>query len=320
MLVQKLKAITEAVWFHVFITAVILAAGLLVGIETYSDFAAQHEPLIHFLDNLILTIFVIEIGIKVGAEGRKPFRYFLDPWNIFDFTIVAICLLPASGSFVAVFRLARILRVLRLVTALPRLQLLVGALLHSIPSIMYIMVLLMLHFYIYSVMGSFLFGANDPTHFGNLHISFISLFRVVTLEDWTDILYTQMYGSDVYYTDQFSSLSPDPSAQPVVAAIYFISFIMLGSMIILNLFIGVIMNGMNEVQQEQDKLEMMKAKKETDIVTLPFELEQLFEDINDLKERIELIQSLASYEKNTSLIKNGNKGRKRIAKHWRKPI
>ena len=138
------KKITETSWFQNGITFVIIFAGILVGIETYQEFAARHGYIIHFLDQLVIWIFVAEVIIKMAAEGKKPWRYFLNPWNVFDFTIVAACFMPVDAQYVMVLRLARLLRVLKLVRALPKLQVLVGALLKSIPSMAYVSLLLLL--------------------------------------------------------------------------------------------------------------------------------------------------------------------------------
>ena len=245
-----LRQIADAPFFGRAITVVILAAGVLVGVETYADFSARHRGLLHLLDQIILGIFIAEIAIKIGAEGRHPLRYFRDGWNVFDFVIVAACLLPFGSSSVTVLRLLRLLRVLRLVRALPRLQLLVNALLKSIPSMGYVTALLFLLFYIYAVAAVFLFGANDPIHFRSLEMAMLSLFRVVTLEDWTDIMYTQMLGCEGYGYGAQPELCTASQAQPVLAALFFVSFV-LGTMIMLNLFIGVIMNGMEEAHRER---------------------------------------------------------------------
>ena len=120
------------------------------------------------------------------------------PLERFDFVIVAICLMPVNATYAAVLRLLRVLRVLKLVRALPRLQILVSALLKSIPSMGYVAILLFLVFYVYACAAVFIFGANDPVHFGHLPLAMLSLFRVVTGEDWTDVMYIAMYGCDQY--------------------------------------------------------------------------------------------------------------------------
>lgn len=247
---QKLSQSSK---FQSFVTGVIVFAGVLVGVETDAAIVARYGGILHVLDQLVLGVFLVEIAVKVAAEGRKPWRYFGDAWNVFDFLIVAASFLPFAGQHVVVLRLARLFRVLRLVRALPKLQILVAALLKSIPSMGYVSLLLGLIFYMYAVAGTFLFGGNDPVYFGTLPRSFLSLFRVVTLEGWTELLYTAMQGCDRYGYDAMAALCTQPLAQPAVAVTYYVSFILLATMIILNLFIGVIMNGMQEAHNEEEK-------------------------------------------------------------------
>ncbi len=220
--------------FHATIIAVILCAGVLVGLETNAALVARHGPLLHALDAVVLAIFNAEIALKVAAHGRRPLDYFRDRWNVFDFTIVALCVLPVGGPFAAVLRLVRTLRLLRLITALPKLQLLVGALLHSLSAMGYVSLLLALIFYIYAITGIHLFGPHAPEHFGTLPAALMSLFQMITLDNWSDLFHTAR------------------KAAPVAAVAYFVSFILLGTMIMLNLFIGVIMNSMAEMHAELD--------------------------------------------------------------------
>jgi voltage-gated sodium channel len=249
-----LKSFAEHKAFQSFILGVIVIAGVLVGVETYPAAVASHGALLHLLDQIVLFVFVAEAVIKIGAEGSKPWRYFRDAWNCFDFAIVVACFLPFQGQAVTVLRLLRLLRVLRLVHALPRLQLLVSALLKSVPSMGYVSLFLGLLFYVYAVAGVFLFGRNDPVHFQNLERAFLSLFQIVTLEGWVDVLYINMYGCEGWGYDATSLLPCTRSeARPVVSILYFVSFILLGTMIILNLFIGVIMKSMEEAQEETDR-------------------------------------------------------------------
>ena len=249
---SAIKELVDSSWFNNFIIWTIIIAGIIVGIQTYEERVADWLTLLHNLDFLILGIFTIEAILKLIAYRGD---YFKDSWNVFDFIIVVICwaalFMPnIDAGIVAVFRLARVLRVFRLVSALPKLRVLVDAMLKSIPSMGYVGILLFLLFYIYGVMGVFLFKVNDPIRFGDLGTSILTLFQITTMEGWTDILYANMHGCDheVYGLDNCDT----PEAQPTAAIIYFISFVMFGTMIVLNLFIGVIMNSMEEVQREQD--------------------------------------------------------------------
>lgn len=216
-------------WFQPVIVATILLAGVLAGLETHPAIVEGFGPLLRALDMMVLGVFVAEAALKLAAQGRT---YFRDGWNLFDFSIVALCLLPLGSQFAVVLRLLRVLRVLRLVTALPKLQLLVGALLRSLSSMGYVGMLLGLMFYIYAVAGIHLFSAHDPARFGALHTALLTLFQIITLDNWSDVF------------------NPLAAVAPLTATLFFVSFILLGTMIMLNLFIGVITNSMSEMHIE----------------------------------------------------------------------
>jgi len=267
--------ITESSFFHRLVVSVILFAGLLVGLETHAGLVARIGGVLHLLDRVVLGFFVIELALRIAACGRRPWTYFRDPWNVFDFMVVAVCLLPFPTGFAAVLRLARVLRVLRLVTALPRLQILVGALLKSVPSMGYVVMLLGLHFYVYAVIGVTFFSAADPEKFGGLGRAVLTLFEVVTLEGWVDVMDAQIKGLG--------------SAWIPVA--YFVSFILLGTMIMLNLLIGVIVNGMSEAREEtEDAARAARGGRPAvvdDLADLRRQVKALGEGIAALQRRIE---------------------------------
>jgi len=288
--------------FDNFIIGIILFAGLLVGVQTYKEFANRHIEILTFLDSLVLAIFTLEAVIKILAEGKRPINYFRNAWNVFDFLIVTVCLmeplLPLDAEFLPVLRLARILRVLRLVTVVPKLQLIVGTLLKSIPSMFYVCILLFLLFYMYGAMGVFLYGDNDPIHFRNLQTALLSLFRVTTLEDWTDVMYINMYGSDNYgYTpDDFARWTPVPTASPLGAAFFFVSFVLIGTMVVLNLVIGVIMNSMDEMNAEMALNERIKLRRELED-PIREGMEDFHERFLELNEEIQVIKKLIQKER-----------------------
>ena len=293
------KNIVNSKFFQSLIILTILLAGIVVGIQTFKEFALKHAVFLDILDRIILGIFIVEAVIKILAEGNRPYNYFKNPWNIFDFAIVAACLLESiihvGADFIPVLRLARILRVLRLVSAIPKLQLLVTCLLKSLPSMFYVSILLFLLFYIYGAMAVFLFGENDPIHFRNLQTSILSLFRVVTLEDWTDVMYINMYGSNQYgYTaEDLAKWNPVSSGSPLWAALFFVSFVLIGTMIVLNLVIGVIMNSMDESNAEMSiKQEIEKRRSNPEPVRdglhdLQNRMEELSSELKVIKKMIE---------------------------------
>ena len=281
------KSIVNSKIFQRLILVTILLAGVVVGVQTFKAFAREHAILLNTLDLFILGIFVIEAVIKILAEGNRPQNYFKNPWNVFDFIIVVACLLGPvihlGADFLPVLRLARILRVLRLVSAIPKLQLLVSCLLRSLPSMFYVSILLFLLFYIYGTMAVFLFAENDPIHFRNLQTSILSLFRVVTLEDWTDVMYINMYGSENYgySSNDLAKWTPISCSSPLGGALFFVSFVLIGTMIVLNLVIGVIMNSMDESNAE------MKIKQE--LIRRKTSPEPLRDGIYDLQLKMEKI-------------------------------
>lgn len=250
----------------------IFLAALVVGLETNPDLKTRHAHLLGALDTFILAVFVVEILIKLGAELPRPWRFFRDPWNNFDFIIVAVCLLPFESEFATVLRLARVLRVLRLVTILPRLQILVGALLKSIPSMGYVGLLLSILFYIYAVTGVFFFGQADPQHFGTLGDALLTLFGVITLEGWTGLMYDLLRG--------------DSGVPGVKVVTYFISFVLFGTMIMLNLFIGVIMNSMQEMQEEKAVARLSAESTASELEHMERELEALKIRVRAAREKL----------------------------------
>lgn len=226
LLAQK---ITENLNFQRFIIAVIVFNGAIVGMETYPGIMARWEELLEAANRLCLAIFTVEIALRILAHGRRPWRFFTDGWNVFDFVIVAAAYLPGLAEQSTLLRLIRLLRVLRLLSTLPSLQMMVAALVHSIPRIGQMALMASLLFYIYAVAGTSLFGDHDPEHWGSLHVALLSLFRTLTLEDWTDLMYTAM------------------EAYPW-AWLFFVSFVLLATFIIFNMLIGIILNSMEEAR------------------------------------------------------------------------
>lgn len=294
-MVKICKGVADSKWFTNFILGVIVLAGVVVGMQTYKEFEAENHALLSTLDTVILWIFVLEAVIKIISKGKRPLDYFKDPWNVFDFTIVVVCFLPIGGKFIPVLRLARVLRVLKLVSAIPRLQILVNAVLKSIPSIGYVFLLGILHFYIYGCMATFLFSDNDPVHFRNLQTSMLSLFRAVTLEDWTDLMYINMYGSANYGYDESTyaalaniGITEDKvvsTASPLAAGAFFVSFILTGAMIVLNLFVGVMLTGMDEAKKETEIAEAAK-RKESENLDIKEELVQMEQQLQEMSQKL----------------------------------
>ena len=226
------ERLTKARAFEFGIIGLIVANGVLLGLETSPRLVGHAGDWFHFGERFILWVFVAEAALKIFAVSPKVDRYFRDGWNLFDFTIVVLAFIPAVGTFAIVGRLARLARILRLVSALPELRLIVTTMVRSIPGMLNIVVLISIVAYIYAIIGYQIFHEHDPEHWRSLGISLLSLFRVITLEDWTDIMYTAM------------ELHP-------WAWLYFVSFVVLASFVVINLFIAVVINNLNNVKEER---------------------------------------------------------------------
>lgn len=241
-LTMQLKRITEANFFQAFFTFVILFAAVLVGIGTYPAIEAKYGAILGVLDLLVIVLFTVEVGIKIAAHGATPWRFFKDPWNVFDFMIVAVgilFLLPlplAGGQFIPALRVVRVLRVLRLLTAIPSLRFVVDILIGSFRYMGPVSVLIAILFYVYAVVGVSLFGSNDPEHFGTLQASLLTLFGLILLDGVTDTMKSQI------------------AAAPISAVLYFVSFVLFGTMMVLNLFVGIMMRVIEE-QKEKGKFQ-----------------------------------------------------------------
>lgn len=241
-LLEIIRKLINSKYFNYFIFSLILLSAVIIGLETYPSLAKKYYVVLSFVDKLIIALFTLEIALKIISNGKKPWLYFSDPWNVFDFVIVAVCLIPLNDThYFAVFRVLRVLRILRMITIFPKLRLIISALLKSIPSMGYIIMLIGVLFYVYAIVGVFVFGPTDPMHFGDLHHAFVTLFKILTLEGWTDIMNAHVFAESVEGSLQIISIWP---------FFYFSSFILIGAMIIMNLFIGVIMNSMEESKKE----------------------------------------------------------------------
>ncbi|ODR99533.1 ion transporter [Methyloceanibacter methanicus] len=218
--------------FELFVITVIVISALKVGIGTY-PLGPKLTAGLKVLDYAVTIFFLAEILIRMAAEHNLK-RFFSKGWNIFDFVIVTASLIPIDESEMALLgRLLRIFRVLRLVSMIPELQVLLNALLQAIPRMGYVSLLMFIIFYIYGAAGSIFFAEVNPTLWGNISIAMLTLFRVATFEDWTDVMYETM---QVY----------------PLSWMFYLSFIFLVAFIFLNMMIGIVIQ---TLQSEHEKIE-----------------------------------------------------------------
>jgi len=258
------KRIVTTGEFSGFMTFVIMVASINVGLQTDWRIMRHEEWYngLELLDTVILYIFTLEIVMKLWAEGMAPLKFFDDSWNNFDFLIVAGSYVPGAGSSVTMLRLLRLLRVLKLVKRLPQLAVIINALLNGMVSIAWVGLVLVLFFYVFSILAMLLFAQNDPWHFGSLHMSFFSLFQAATLDDWTILMYVSIYGCDKFagIFEDFPEQCTDPKASGLVAVFFFLIFILVGAQVLLSLFIGVISTSMDEAQEAQGAEQGLEKK------------------------------------------------------------
>jgi voltage-gated sodium channel len=231
------QQVVAAKSFEKIIITLILSSAILVGLETSPSFVANHGDWLQLGNTLVVSCFALEAALKLTSVAPRFSTYFRNGWNVFDFSILVLSVLPISGQYVMVARLLRVLRTLRLISAWPRMRMLVSALIKSLSSIFNILFLFGILAYIYAVMGYFLFSHIDAKHWGSLGLALLSLFKIVTLENWSGLL-GEVSGGQPY------------------AWLYFVSFIVLGTFVIVNLFIAVMLSNMeNEERAEHDDAE-----------------------------------------------------------------
>ncbi len=235
---ERVRAFVESVRFERAITALIVVNAVTLGIETSSGALERFGELLHAIDRMALGIFVVELLARAFVHRS---RFFNDPWRVFDFVVVGVSLLPASGGL-SVLRTMRILRVLRIVSLVPSMRRVVNALLAALPGMASIIGLMGLVLYVSSVLATKLFGEIAPEFFGNLGLSLFTLFQVMTVEGWPDIARGVMVHSPY-------------------AWIFFVAYLLIATFMVLNLFIAVVVNAMQS-QVTEDLMDEGKAHTE----------------------------------------------------------
>ena len=258
----KIQEIRDSRWFSNLTTFIIIGYACILGFKTLDEVETNYSLFLKFADYFVTIYFIFELAIKMVAE-KSVTKFFKSGWNIFDFIIVVITLLPLeSSSFAAIARLMRVFRILRLFTSRPELKAIIDMLIKAIPSIIDIVILMFIIFYIYAIIGSFFFVDLPSGLWKDFLISMLTLFRVLTFEDWTDVMYEAM---EVYPW----------------AWIYFVSFVIIAAFVFFNLFIAVIIGEMQKLQEAEMKEELHEDSLKLDI--LLEEIKLLREEVKDLK-------------------------------------
>ncbi|MFP4402110.1 MAG: ion transporter [Candidatus Nanoarchaeia archaeon] len=257
--------ITSNSIFEFFILFIIITSAIIIGVETY-DIENSFINALKNLDYVITFIFLVEITARFLSYDKYR-DFFKSGWNIFDLIIVSISLIPLpSSDYVLLARLLRIVRILRIIQVLPELKLLISSLIRSLPNIFYISILLLIIIYIYAAIGNALFETINPELWGNIGISMLTLFNLMTFDAWAEVLHEVL---DVY----------------PYAWIYFISYAFFTVFTFLNLFIGAILSGI-EREIEKDKEKSRKEQSE--------EIKYMKKKLNLIENKIDVLVEQSS--------------------------
>ncbi|QKS73220.1 ion transporter [Paenalkalicoccus suaedae] len=242
--------------FTTTIIILILINAIIVGVETYQGIYENNRAFFFAADRVLLWIFTVEIALRLLAS-RNIKSFFSNSWNWFDFIIVAAGHIFVGAHFVTVLRILRVLRVFRAISVIPSLRKLVDALLLTIPALGNIFLLMSIIFYIFAVIGTMLFQEVAPEYFGNLQLSLLTLFQVVTLESWASAVMRPIF-EELWWS-----------------WIYFVSFVLVGTFVVFNLFIGVIVNNVEKAENADEEVKDTHK-----------EVTELRKEIQELKELI----------------------------------
>ena len=230
------KKIKESVYFESFSIVFIILAAVIYGVETFS-IPSSIKDLIFSIDYIITIIFISEIMIRMLGEKRVK-DFFKDPWNVFDFAIVSVSLIPIEFlSNILIARVVRVFRVMRLITHVPKFKSIINAFFKSVPRVAYVMALMFVIFYIYAILGSTFFESTDPARWENVFISLWTLFQIATFENWPDIMQAQF--------------DANPNSW-----LFFFTFIIIIAFVLMNMIVGIIVDTISEENAEETRMEI----------------------------------------------------------------
>lgn len=261
-MLTSIRKIVNSPSFNNFITVVILIQAAVLVLETIPAFNKYYN-ILQSINTGVLVVFIIEAALKISASYPNFSTYFKNGWNILDFSIIVVSLIPLGGSYSTVARLVRLLRVTRLSHRSKEMSVVVMTIVKSLPSMVNIFLLLSLLFFIYSIAGYYLFSTIDPLHWGSLPRAAITLFQILTLEGWVEVMAT---------TAQSNPLN----------ILYFISFIVIGTFIVINIFVAVI------VRKSEDAYKALEQEIKNPVTQneILFEIKEIRKKIDELESKL----------------------------------
>jgi voltage-gated sodium channel len=238
---RQLVRLVESPLFDGLVLAVIIANAVVLGLETYRGVTREHSDTLHLLNEVFLGIFVVELALRIASYGRRPLDFFRSGWNVFDFVVVGLAFVPGLRSNSTLLRLARLARVIRVVRLLPDLRILLTGVLRSLPPLFSMALLTTLILFVYGMVGWTLFGDELPGDWGTIGSAMLTLFVMLTLENFP------------IYMEAGMEVHP-------WAWVYFVSFVLVAAFIVLNVLIGIVLNSMEEARE----IERRRALGDTD--------------------------------------------------------
>jgi voltage-gated sodium channel len=270
--VQRCRTISQANWFEYLILGVIVLNAITLGLETYDSVDEAAGGALEVLNTIFLGIFTVEIAIRIIGHGKRPGEFFKNGWNVFDFVVIGAAYLPGVRENTTLLRMVRVLRVFRIVSVLPEMRVLIVGLLRSLAPLGSMGVLILLLLYLYGMVGWTLYHDHDPARFDTIGQSMLTLFTVLTLEGWNDVLDSLMEVSNW-------------------SAVYLVSFVLLSSLLLLNMVIGVVINSIEEAREiirSEERREALASydSDESGEVTVEEHLRALRSTVDSLEERL----------------------------------
>ncbi|MFM9078306.1 MAG: ion transporter [Solirubrobacterales bacterium] len=243
--VPAISRLVHSSWFEGFIFTVIILNAIVLGLETYPDIQDRYGDTLYLLNEIFLGIFIVEILLRISAYGSRPWNYFRSGWNVFDFVVVFAVFIPGVRENATLLRLVRLLRVVRVVSVLPDLRVLLSGMARAIPPIASMAALAVLLIFIYGMIGWKIFGEAIPERWGDIGEAMLTLFTILTLEGWNEILFA---GQEV---TQF-------------AWVFFVSFVLIASFLLINILIAIIINAVEDArdaertQEAEERLQLIE--------------------------------------------------------------
>ncbi len=229
----RFARIADSDRFQAAIIGVIVLNAVLLGVETFDGVMERHGDTLQILNFAFLAVFVGELAIRLLAYGSRPQDFFRSGWNVFDFLIIAALFLPGLRENAALLRMLRLLRVARLLRYLPDVRVLLRGAARAIRPATGLGIITGLLVFLYGMIGWTLFADVDPANWGNIGLASLTLFSILTLEGWNSLFATVF------------------EARPFAAILFFLSFILIGTFVVLNLLLGIMIGSLEEVREEE---------------------------------------------------------------------